>query len=148
MSKRHWTITKLERILLAACGSFWFHGCQDTQQVSGPLYGVTPPPSSEQWSGEASSSSIGGVQPVYGVIYSSATQSQSSSSLGEVMSYYGIIRPMSVDASSSSKASSSSTPASSGVASSAEVTTPSSSSLSVVYPLYGIVRTPSSSSQQ
>ena len=164
MSKRHWSVAKLEHLLLVACGSFWFHGCQDTS-VSGPLYGTLNPGSSITGSSEASSSSVGGIQPVYGVIYSSQTLSSSSansvsnpvssSSMGldSVIAFYGIIRPMSslaAPSSSSEVAVSSSEQSSSASSSSATCVTgaasssaqASSSSLNQPMPLYGVVYIP------
>ena len=149
MQQRNWTVRKAEKILLAACGSLWFTSCMDdttgpsvnTGSSSGdqPKSSITP---------QVSSSSAA-IQPLYGVLYSSAPQpssmAASSSSLQEVVAFYGIIfsspGSSSVQATDPSSSSANNCGASSSAvaaSSAADIAPP----LGIAYPMYGIAVPP------
>jgi hypothetical protein len=152
--QRNWAIRRTEKLLLAACSTFWFQSCiTDSENRATPEYGA-PIPSSDGMSSSSeqavsssvelpSSSSMDvGPQPLYGVFYSSSSTTPSSSSLEVFQPEYGVTIPPSSSSSSpkvdttsvltsSSAAYGVLTPSSSSVA-------PSSSSLEIMQPLYGI----------
>lgn len=110
----------IERILLAACSTFWF-GCNGHEEAVA-LYGCPPEEchdDSSSSSAETSSSSVSlsssssmdvSPAPLYGVFYSSShAPSSSSEDLGQIMPEYGVPLPdLSISSSSDSWAESSS----------------------------------------
>jgi len=124
MLQRSWAVRKAEKVILAACGTFWFQSCIHDGEAA-PMYGVNVVPnSSSSATDTAQSSSVElsssssmdvGPMPLYGVFYSStdvgsssstdtvsssSLQASSSSELGVSSPVYGVSQPIEQSSSS------------------------------------------------